>query len=207
MKAIKCPNGHFYDADSFNSCPHCKNTASTVPNLQDNPVTVMKPKSPPPAANPGPTVMPGYLNGGVPPTIPPQHPHPDNATPTTDPVTIGLSRPSAPVVGWLVCTKGMHRGKDFRLRAGINFVGRSETMDVCLRNENSVSREKHALIIYDPKQNAFLAQMGESRELFYVNDQLITSAVVLKKHDVLQIGKVELMLFPCCDENFKWEDE
>ena len=28
MMLAKCANGHFYDADTYNSCPHCKSEIS-----------------------------------------------------------------------------------------------------------------------------------------------------------------------------------
>ena len=56
-----------------------------------------------------------------------------------------------PVVGWLVCTEGGEKGRDFRLLAKINTIGRSERMDVCIKNDPAISRENHARIGYDQK--------------------------------------------------------
>lgn len=80
-------------------------------------------------------------------------------------------------------------------------------MDVALAGENTVSRERHATIIHEPRQNIFIAQPGESRELFYVNGNVVLSPVQLKKNDILQIGEVCLMLIPCCDDVFNWDKE
>ena len=113
----------------------------------------------------------------------------------------------APTVGWLVCTKGKFYGQDFRLKSGRNFIGRGAGMDVALAGENTVSRERHATIIHEPRQNIFIAQPGESRELFYVNGNVVLSPVQLKKNDILQIGEVCLMLIPCCDDVFNWDKE
>lgn len=80
-------------------------------------------------------------------------------------------------------------------------------MDISLSGENTVSRERHATIIHEPRQNIFIAQPGESRELFYVNGNVVLSPVQLKKNDMMQIGEVQLMLIPCCDEAFRWDEE
>lgn len=111
-----------------------------------------------------------------------------------------------PVVGWLVCISGRYFGQSFPLKAGRNFVGRSPQMDVCLGGENSVSRERHAVIIYEPRGRMFLAQPGDSRELFYLNDKVVLDNEKLNPYDILSIGKVDMMLIPFCTEKFAWED-
>ena len=107
----------------------------------------------------------------------------------------------------MVCVDGANglKGRDFKLKVGRNFIGRDNDMDVCLRNENSVSRQQHAIIIYEPKQNVFLAQPGNTKELTYLNDEVVLVPKVMKKNDVLQVGNVTLMLVPFCDDAFKWE--
>lgn len=57
-----------------------------------------------------------------------------------------------PVVGWLVCIKGNHFGESFNIAAARNSIGRSETNHIVLMKDNSVSREKHAWIVYEPKK-------------------------------------------------------
>lgn len=133
--------------------------------------------------------------------------------PSDDAVTITHYAPimeesvvTEPVVGWLVCTAGKYFGRSFPLKAGRNFVGRNPQMDVCLEEELSVSRERHAVIIYEPRGRMFLAQPGDSRELFYLNDKVVLDNERLKPYDLLSIGKVNMMLIPFCTETFAWED-
>lgn len=111
-----------------------------------------------------------------------------------------------PVVGWLVCIEGADFGSSFILKSGRNFVGRSGEMDIVLRGDSSISRVKHAIILYEPKRREFIAQAGESRELFYVNEEVVLNSIRLKQHDILMIGNTKLMFFPCCGENFGWDD-
>ena len=123
--------------------------------------------------------------------------------------TIGLYQGKSgidPVAGWLVCIEGSEFGASFTIKSGRNFVGRAANMDIVLHGDNSVSREKHAIILYEPKRREFIAQAGESRELFYLNDEVVLNPVRLKQYDILTIGNMRLMFFPCCGERFSWDD-
>lgn len=111
-----------------------------------------------------------------------------------------------PVVGWLVCLNGEDAGKSFTLKSGRNFIGRGADMDVVLSGDMSVSREKHAIILYEPKKRVFLAQPGESKELFYVNDEVVLNVTSLNTYDKIAIGNTELYFVPFCGEVFAWED-
>jgi len=113
---------------------------------------------------------------------------------------------SEPVVGWLICTKGKYFGQSFNLKSGRNFIGRGPQMDVSLEGEESVSRDRHAVIVYEPMGRIFLAQAGDARELFYVNDSVVLDNVQLKPYDTLSLGKVDLRFIPCCTREFAWED-
>ena len=57
-----------------------------------------------------------------------------------------------PVVGWLLCVDGPEKGRDYRIRSGRNSIGRAENMDICISGDSSISRERHAIIAYDPKK-------------------------------------------------------
>ena len=208
MRQTRCEKGHFYDADRYASCPHCANMAGGMP--QGNPtvtktlddqvtVTLGKPEQ---AAQMEQVVQMAPKSEGVAAEIREVVPFDD------EPVTQGFfKKDSDPVVGWLVCTKGVHKGEDFRLRAGRNFIGRGQDMDIKLTGENTVSRDKHAIVLYEPNQRIFLAQMGESHELVYLNGELLLSNAQMKAYDRIQLGDVELMLVPCCGENFDWQEK
>ena len=112
-----------------------------------------------------------------------------------------------PTVGWLIVLNGEHYGEDFRWRSDRNYIGRNEDMDIALTGEKSVSRNKHVIISFEPRKQVFFAQPGESRKLFYLNDEVVLAPVFLKRNDVLTIGEVELMFIPLCDEKFTWKKE
>ena len=111
-----------------------------------------------------------------------------------------------PVTGWLVCIEGPSFGASYTLKTGRNFIGRGSDMDVVLAQDNSVSRQKHAIVLYEPRKREFIAQPGDSRELFYLNDDVVLGPERLKAQDILTIGNTRLMLFTCCGENFSWDD-
>ncbi len=114
-------------------------------------------------------------------------------------------RVSEPVVGWLVCVKGPHLGESFSIYAGKNSIGRNEENKIILNLDNSVSRSKHALIIYEPKKRNFYLQPGDGSGLTYLNDEYITESHKLTLRDFIEIGECQFMFVPLCGEEFSWE--
>ena len=203
MNLVKCKNGHYYDGDKFDSCPHCSGNAMEN-NVKNDDETVSMDVQNMPTLDPAPTEpvtepAPGYIPvGGV------------AVIPADSEKTVGFYENNVgtePVVGWLVCIEGGEFGKSFNLKAGKNFIGRNPLVnDIALPTDNSVSREKHAIVIYDPKSRSFLVQPGMSSELFYVNDEVVLQAAVIKTRDIISVGKTKLMFVPCCGSDFSWDD-
>lgn len=110
-----------------------------------------------------------------------------------------------PVVGWLIAVEGSHFGEDFRLKSGRNFIGRSGSMDIALTDDPSISREKHAIILYEPKANIFLVQPGDAKELFYLNDKVVLAPTEIVAYDVLSLGNTKLLFIPLCSDKFNWD--
>ena len=196
MNLIECPNHHYYDADRFPTCPYCNDVSNsgfsqTVPA---DPTTI------------GPT-QPGDNEPEIPPTTTFTE---ENTTSNADiQKTVGYFEEDLglePVVGWLVCIEGSHLGKDFRLVSGRNFIGRNPKMDVALEGDSSVSREAHAVVVYEPKGNVYLIQPGTSKELSYLNDNVVLESKVIKPNDVITVGATKLMFIPCCSNKFNWSD-
>ena len=111
-----------------------------------------------------------------------------------------------PVVGWLVCVKGEYIGQSFNLKAGQNFIGRALNMDVPLAKDTSVSRNKHAILTYDPQNRVFYIQPGESSGLTHINGSLLLSPQTIQAYEKIKVGNSELVFVPCCGEQFAWED-
>lgn len=212
MNLVRCENGHFYDKDANrDGCPYCaqlnqNNAASQVPIEPENsqvsspspiPQPVSAAPSPQPVVSPAPAVQA--------PSSPPVQPLPeeeeDNCTVGYYSRVIGVE----PVVGWLVCIEGEYRGESFKLKSGRNFIGRAANMDIVLSADHSVSRFKHASVIYEPRGRQFIVSTGESRELCYLNDEVVLSNMKMNAYDILNLGNTSLMLIPCCGERFTWE--
>lgn len=117
-----------------------------------------------------------------------------------------VNKVSTPCVGWLIALGGGHIGTDFRLKAGKNFIGRNANMDVALTEDKSVSRDRHAIVVYEPKQHLYLVQPGESSSLVYKNNEVVLSPVELKAYDMITVGDVNLLFMPLCGEKFNWSD-
>ena len=115
-----------------------------------------------------------------------------------------VNKVSTPCVGWLVALGGEHVGTDFRLKVGKNFIGRSPKMDIALTEDKSVSRERHAIVVYDPKSNMYLIQPGESSSLAYHNNNLLLTPEKLEAYDMITVGDVNLLFMPLCGAKFSW---
>ena len=111
-----------------------------------------------------------------------------------------------PVAGWLVCIGGKQLGKDFKIVTGRNSVGRNSSNYIHLENEESVSREKHAWIFYEPRKRQFYVQPGESSGLTYVNDDTVLESRQLKHGDILEFGDTKFIFIPLCSDGFTWND-
>lgn len=181
---ISCGNGHFYDSAKYSSCPYCQQEPDDKPTLPQEPET-------------NGSTLAGIIGSG------------SRTIFTDDEPTISenmLRKGIEPVVGWLVCIDGEDAGKSFELKANKNFIGRSSSSDVVISGDKSVSREKHAVIIYEALERIFIAQPGESRELYYINNKVVLNNVQLSPYDILKIGKTKLIFIPFCTERFCWED-
>lgn len=111
-----------------------------------------------------------------------------------------------PPVGWLICIKGVYVGRAFECKTGRNRIGRNGNMDICLLDDTSVSRETHALIIYEPKQRVFYLQVGTSDGLTYHNGNYVFDHSELHAYDKIELGKAEFLFLPLCGDQFTWDD-
>ena len=111
-----------------------------------------------------------------------------------------------PTVGWLVCVKGKHFGESFAITFGRNSVGRGASNKIVLNRDNTVSREKHAWITYEPKRRDFFIQPGESSGLSYLNGETVMESRRMNPRDTVEFGEGVYLLVPLCGPDFSWDE-
>lgn len=181
IKLKQCDNGHFYDEKRFESCPYCQEGSGVGKTVAADMV--------------GKTVA-AMPNGGM---------QEADCGKTVGIIqkTIGID----PAVGFLVCIEGPHKGADYKLCAGRNFIGRAAAMDISLADDDTVSRESHALVTYDAKHNRFSLSPGQGRGITYCNDEQVEMVLPLTAYDIIEVGKSKLIFLPLCGEKFRWDEE
>jgi hypothetical protein len=110
-----------------------------------------------------------------------------------------------PLVGWLVCVEGVEKGRDYRLRSEKNWIGRSDNMDVTVKDP-AVSRENHAAVVYDPRKGTFDIRPGEVRGIVYVNGEEVVNSLALSPYDKIELGGSKFLFIPFVGDNFNWEE-
>ena len=110
-----------------------------------------------------------------------------------------------PVCGWIVCIEGPRRGKDYKIMAGKNFVGRADDMDIQILGDNKISRRNHCIIVYDEKMGQTMMLPGDSNGLVYLGEKAVYVPTPLNQYDVIEIGGSKFVFIPFCGEHFKWK--
>lgn len=177
MQMKQCQNGHFYDASKTSECPYCVNPA----NGMDRAPSVQK--------------------GSTVPIVEPPKKKETARTVAIMEKQVGFD----PVVGWLVCTVGAYRGKSFPLHTDNNFIGRDEQMDVCLKDDNTVSSLNHAIVSFDARDNIYYFTSADGRSIVRYNDKAHFGTIPLSAYDKLEVGSTTLVFIPLCGENFQWK--
>lgn len=111
-----------------------------------------------------------------------------------------------PVCGWLVCIEGARVGKDYKIKAGKNFIGRADDMDIQIVGDNKVSLRNHAIVVYDQKKKNNVLLPGDSSGIAYLNGEAAYMPTELFPYDVIELGKSKFLFVPFCGEHFEWED-
>lgn len=114
---------------------------------------------------------------------------------------------SDPVVGWLVVVEGEGQGEYLKLGYGMNSIGRSDTDRISLNfGDNSISRERHAVLTYDSRKRTYYLQQGEGKTLTYVDDEPVLQPTSIQSGCVIDLGETKLMFIALCSSSFDWQD-
>lgn len=195
MEMRKCERGHYYDASVHGSCPYCNREEDAEKTMAMG-VTM-----------PGSTTA-VQMNGT---TMAEQMPLMRSmVTAAVDEgKTVAIFQTEQgvdPAVGWLVCLDGKEKGRDYRIHSDNNFIGRSEKMDICIKNDDTISRENQAVITYDSSERKFYFSPGDGRSIVRLNGKAIFQTAELRNYDRVIIGKTELIFISLCGETFAWEE-
>lgn len=180
MNIIKCNRGHFYDAEKYFDCPHCKGERGNYPSM---PQTVSY-------ANPNMNMYPQHSSVPVfpetkkEPTILLSHMEVlesagDQKADYIEPQNRGI------VVGWLVGVAGPGYGRSYSLY----------TSDTTVDN---------VVISFDMNYKSFVLNKNMTKVNVWVNNRQITRNEFLKYMDKILVNGTEYMLVTLCKDGFSW---
>lgn len=209
MSMVRCKAGeHFYDNEMHNECPYCKNESGKAKGGGAGESTEQN------------FDLPGQ-----------KHRRPSEGTKQIDPSEVGdfsgggeggetkMVWPGGdkksedgekiesfnPPVGWFVIIDGPGKGNDLKIYNGYNSIGRDVKSRIRVDfGDDSISREKHASIIYDFESNAFFLAHDEGKTLTKLNGALVTGATPMNSYDQIKIGKTTMVFVPLCTDHFTW---
>ena len=222
MKVISCGNGHFYDGEKFAACPYCNGvgepvttgvvSSGTIPVQPMRQTVPVDPRDVPNAAagDDGEEVTVSYEKDADREITQSYWNLPENKQEPTAAESGGIEISLVeetrfePVVGWLVCVDGVERGRDYRLLAGRNYIGRSVDMDVSIPDDKQLSRDRHCSVVYDPRSFRFVLLPGDS-SLTMVNGAAQNAPCDIDDGDIISCGSTKLCLIRFCKEGRDWE--
>ena len=230
MSMKRCENGHFYDVSKHVMCPYCGVNIDTPIAPGATQPHSPQPHSPQPHSpqlrptEPRPT----QPRATQPRPTQPRQPFAPAGFPTknnnevsnrqtlrqgernglgaSEGVTKRIIREQTgidPVCGWLVCIAGPERGRSYLIRSERNFIGRSDSMDIAIKDQ-TISKIKHAIISFNPELATFSLAVGESRSLVYIGRETVDTSVTLQGGDIIRLGNTQLMFIPFCGQYYNW---
>jgi hypothetical protein len=189
MEITRCAQGHYYDSEKYSACPYCTEREFWAEEPGDNEATQAFIENDVDSESLTVGFSEDFSDG-----------NPDDRTVGYFETQTGLE----PVVGWLVCTDGAEKGRDYRLHSGRNFVGRSYEMVVLLTDDLAISSDRHCSVIYDPMHNAYFIVPGGGTNT-YVNDMVLKSPINLNDGDNICIGASTFVFIAFCTGARNWK--
>lgn len=184
MAIIKCEKGHFYDTNKYTRCPFCYK--GELNDQEDKTVQLLTSEAEDRTQKIRLTTRRDAVD---------------------EECTIGFFSPQKGndyVVGWVVCTEGKDKGRDFRLHHGFNRIGRDYGNDIVLAEDKTISRDSHCSIVYEDRTNQFYL-IPEHGNTTYFRDGFLDEPVLLKSHDTFEIGESKMEFIAFCEGGRKWE--
>jgi hypothetical protein len=208
---ILCERGiHYFDSEKHSDCPYCKRIAE---GRGGDPTAGASPsdlKSSPGGVGPTEGAAQAFQRPGQgrEPTVSKgKTPHIDRSATSPWYSEEEGQEIFEPVVGWLVAVEGPARGRDFRLKPGRNLIGRSMEAEICIEDDDLMSRE-HSNIYYYGEINNFYIEDNRSKHGTFLmpNKEIVVERRPVKDGDIVKIGRTVFLLKTLCNEDFKWEE-
>ncbi len=115
--------------------------------------------------------------------------------------------PNLPVTGWLVVIKGPGQGKAVEIHEGLNDIGRDADRAITLDfGDASISREAHAIVVYEPRERSFFFNHAGQRNLVRLNGSAVMAPQQLSHGDTVEIGETHLRFVAFCGPDFDWAE-
>ena len=113
-----------------------------------------------------------------------------------------------PVSGWFVIIDGPGKGRDVRIGAGRNDLGRAAENRIALPfGDTRISRKAHLWITYDHLHRTFSVAPGEkSTNLAHLSGGAIDTRLLLEDGATITIGRTTLRFVAFCGDRFNWSD-
>lgn len=113
------------------------------------------------------------------------------------------------VVGWLVIVAGPGRGADYRLRPGMNSIGRGGGATIDLTHgDMDIAEGTHCRVTFDPRSARFFLSPGDGPHLTRLPDEPVPVLMTtpLDAMQDIEIGETRLRFVPFCTPDFQWND-
>ena len=189
MSIIRCPKGHFYDDEKYDSCPTCSKGTGLRWQTEDAMTVSLE------------------MAGGVEEVhLTAEEPVKQSIRGNWDSektVALGGYGTQELLVGWLVCVAGNNKGKDYRLYSGFNRMGRNMDSDICVQDP-MVSGSVHCSVVYDEKGGQFYLVPGNGT-LVYLNQEMVGEPVKLQEGDKIEVGQSMFVFVPFCKGELTWK--
>lgn len=211
MKIIRCINGHFYDSDKEASCPYCtsqsesaliiKEAIGNLPHLYSYSSLYSRGQLPFNRIRDAVDLLDGC-------PLPFIYPDADTSVDsaceeTKETVSIfenGAS--SAYITAWIVGISGEYRGQDYRIRSGMNQIGRCTDSDIHLPD---LSEDYYCSILYEGRYHRFYLIPQEGCQVF-LNGSPINDPAELHDGNIIMFGNCRFEFISYCRDGHSWDN-
>ena len=194
MALTECANHHIYDSSLYPSCPYCCKDRLTIDFTNKGAMDIGRTV---PAAGIVRSVGCGKESSGNV-KIPAQK---GNA------VANDAKAAFSHIVGWLICTEGEDKGRDYRLYAGGTVISPGIGESLRVGRASSISTGEYTKIVYDASSNSYFLIPGMNKTCIYINDAVVLQSTELSAYDVIDLAVAKLVFVPLCCDRFQWKDE